>query len=124
MFQPSAYPSTFPVHAQLVERTIKPATKKTSYVEMMLEQGHGRNGLVSRVRPFFFVSHHWDRPFMETLGMLAMHFEPARQAVWRKGKPILQRSKVRLICWSSAGYLLVICWPAFSRAAEHHLHCP
>eukprot|EP00955_Chlamydomonas_euryale_P108798 365877-Chlamydomonas_euryale.AAC.8 len=46
---------------QMVVSVIKPSTRTVSYVQMLFQQGHAADGVVSRGRPFYFVSHTWSR---------------------------------------------------------------
>ncbi|KAG1663278.1 hypothetical protein FOA52_006319 [Chlamydomonas sp. UWO 241] len=75
---------------EVVSNCIIPATAKyrDSYVELLRKEGGPKApDIISRGRPFYYVSHSWGRPFSEMLVMLKEHFCSKRQAVWRKGKP-------------------------------------
>ena len=73
---------------------MKPATegRHCRYVDLLAEEGKG--GAVSSGRPFYFISHGWDRPFSELVNMCKHHFEAERQRAWRRGLPLLQLSEV------------------------------
>ena len=81
-------------HTQVTAAIVKPATegRHCRYVDLLAEEGKG--GAVSSGRPFYFISHGWDRPFSELVNMCKHHFEAERQRAWRRGLPLLQLSEV------------------------------
>jgi hypothetical protein len=70
---------------ELVMKLVKPATaaRRCRYSELLLGDP-AQACHVSQGRPFYFVSHAWCRPFAETLGMVARHFEPEQQRLWKQ----------------------------------------
>ncbi|GIL87932.1 hypothetical protein Vretimale_6273 [Volvox reticuliferus] len=89
--------------AQLVQQLVKPPTaaRQCRFTQLLLDndpslqgspqhQHHYHQQVVSQGRPFYFVSHAWSRPFAETLAMVARHFEPEQQRLWRRRGPQLR----------------------------------
>ncbi|GLI64287.1 hypothetical protein VaNZ11_007468 [Volvox africanus] len=72
--------------AGIVKEIILPATaeRQCSYTDMMLAGPDDPRAHVSQGRPFYYVSHTWSRPLVETIQMLTHHFQEQRR--WRRGE--------------------------------------
>ncbi|GLC46569.1 hypothetical protein PLESTB_001620200 [Pleodorina starrii] len=70
---------------ELTEQIVMPLTKggKCRLTQLLLDDPDQAQH-VSQGRPFYFISHAWSRPFMETLAMVERHFAPDNQEIWRR----------------------------------------
>lgn len=71
--------------SQVVMKIVKPRTAdhECRFTQLMLED-KGQAHAVSQGRPYYFVSHAWRCPFEETVSMVARHFHPRQQKLWRR----------------------------------------
>ncbi|GFR47675.1 hypothetical protein Agub_g9420, partial [Astrephomene gubernaculifera] len=89
---------------QLVCDIIKPATAaadcRYGYTEVMLQDA-GQQAAVSQGKPFYFISHAWSRPCMETFDMVCHHFKPEQQRMWRRrdGQALPPLSDEEVFVW-------------------------
>ncbi|GLC69953.1 hypothetical protein PLESTF_000903400, partial [Pleodorina starrii] len=70
---------------ELTKQVVMPLTKdrQCRFTQLLLDDPDQAQ-YVSRGRPFYFISHAWSRPFMETLAMVECHFAPDNQEIWRR----------------------------------------
>jgi len=78
----------------VVKSIVKPACTNESYVQMLHRTRGSDTDTISRGRPFFYLSHSWERPFTELVGMLQEHFSVEEQARWRRGEEPLPWEEV------------------------------
>mmetsp|Transcript_1012 Transcript_1012/g.2737 ORF Transcript_1012/g.2737 Transcript_1012/m.2737 type:complete len:639 (-) Transcript_1012:560-2476(-) len=81
---------------EVVDFIVKPATEERQccYADLIGDDDVSGLGALSSGQEFYFVSHPWSSPLVDTVAMLREHFNDDRQRLWRLGQPALPWSKV------------------------------